>query len=202
MSTKTVGKGSKIVRYLKAPARILARARDFYVNSMMRCAGHVGQSSAIGCSAPQFSTLPRSFSVGSSYSTGSEEDLRELIRVASTRSLGGKIESELLRAKRPSPLRVGGGVAVVPRSHTVAIGRIDEDKPCEFGVHEVDSVPRSRTYAGWRGKSSHINNRNLNLPKEVIGGRCTNYGNLANVILPHVNVKEILLFIIFWKSEI
>ncbi|XP_073064146.1 uncharacterized protein [Primulina eburnea] len=153
MSTKTVRKGSKIIRYMKAPARILARARDFYVNRMMRCAGHVGQSSAIGCSAPQFSTLPRSFSVNSSYSTTSEEDFRELIRAASTRSLSGKIDSELLRVKRTSPLRVvRGGVAVVPRSHTVTIGRIDEDKPCEFGVSEVDSVPRSRTYAGWWGK--------------------------------------------------
>lgn len=153
MSTKTVRKGSKIIRYMKAPSRILARARDFYVNSMMRCSGHVGQSSAIGCSAPQFSTLPRSFSVNSSYSTTSEEDLRELIRASSTRSLSGKIESELIRVKRPSPLRVGGGgVEVVPRSHTVAIGRIDEDKPCEFGISDVDSVPRSRSYAGWWGK--------------------------------------------------
>ncbi|KZV29895.1 hypothetical protein F511_17319 [Dorcoceras hygrometricum] len=149
MSTKTARKGSRIIRYMKAPARILARARDFYVNSMMRCAGQVGHSSAIGCSAPQFSTLPRSFSVNSSYSTASEEDLRELIRAASTHSLSGKIESELLRAKRPSPLRVG----VVPRSHTVAIGRIDEDKPCEFGFNEVDSMPRSRsTFAGWWGR--------------------------------------------------
>ncbi|XP_073272476.1 uncharacterized protein [Primulina huaijiensis] len=152
MSMKKFRKGSKIVRYMKAPARILARARDLYVNSMMRCAGNVGQSSAIGCSAPQFSSLPRSFSVNSSYSTASEEDPKELIRVASTRSLSGKIESELLRVKRPSTLRVGGGVTVVPRSHTVAIGRIDEDKPCEFGVNEVDSVPRSRSYAGWWGR--------------------------------------------------
>lgn len=134
MSTKRVSKESKFVRYMKGPIKILARARDLYVSSLTGCAGHVTHGNAMGCPTPQFASLPRSFSANSSYSdyNSREEDLRELIRIASTRSLTGKAEAELLRSKRSPPIGAGG-VAAVPRSRTVAIGRIDEDKTYEFG---------------------------------------------------------------------
>jgi hypothetical protein len=39
----------------------------------------------------------------------------------------------------------------MPRSHTVAIGRIDEEKPCDFDEEDVkvktNVYPRSRSYA-------------------------------------------------------
>ncbi|KAI3524653.1 hypothetical protein L1887_03315 [Cichorium endivia] len=64
-----------------------------------------------------------------SYSTTSSrnEDFAELMRIASTRNLGNRLDGEFLRQQQsvaPPPL---------PRSQSVAIGRIDEDSPADFG---------------------------------------------------------------------
>ncbi|KAL8034337.1 hypothetical protein ABFX02_12G021500 [Erythranthe guttata] len=152
MSAKIDRKKSKFARYTKGPIKILTRVRDFYVQSLTGCAGQVSYGGdAFGFpAAHNFSNLPRSLSASSSYSNSGtrDEDLRELVRIASTRSLTGKIEAELLR----SPVR-GGGVAAIRRSRTVTIGRIDEEKPCEFGGVEggcgarAEVFPRSRSYA-------------------------------------------------------
>ncbi|CAK9155566.1 unnamed protein product [Ilex paraguariensis] len=144
MSTRAK-KESKITRCMKAPIRVLIRARDFYIRSLSGCAGRVSYGTVIGGPAPIVnSTLPKSFSVHSTSSN--DEDFRELMRIASTRSLGNKIELELRR--RQSPI---AGVNAVPRSHSAAVGRIDEDKPCEFGeeinVKKTNAYPRSRSYA-------------------------------------------------------
>ncbi|KAG8373837.1 hypothetical protein BUALT_Bualt11G0066700 [Buddleja alternifolia] len=147
MSTKRVQKESKFAKYMKVPIRILARARDFYVQSLSGCAAGQVAYGHMGCPT----ALPRDFSANSSYSDYSnrDEDLRELIRIASTRSLTGKIEAELLRSKKATPL--GGGM---PRSRTVTIGRIDEEKPCEFGGDDdeerVEVYPRSKSYEASR----------------------------------------------------
>ncbi|CAI9758472.1 unnamed protein product [Fraxinus pennsylvanica] len=137
-------KESKISRFIKAPIRVLSKARDLYVKSMLSCAGEFTHASAMGCPAPQITSLPRSFSVNSSVSS-SDEDFRELVRASSTRSLPGKIQAEILRSKQSS-----GALKVVPRSHSIAIGRIDEEKPCEF-VEDLainpKLYPRSRSYA-------------------------------------------------------
>ncbi|CAI9752920.1 unnamed protein product [Fraxinus pennsylvanica] len=136
-------KESKTVRFIKAPVRVLSKAREFYIKSMLRCAGEFTYASAMGCPAPQSTSLPRSFSTNSSVSS-SYEDFRELIRASSTRSLTGKTEVEILQSK------LSPGVKVVPRSQTVTIGRIDEDKPCEF-MEDVainpNLYPRSRSHA-------------------------------------------------------
>ncbi|KAK3021913.1 hypothetical protein RJ639_045207 [Escallonia herrerae] len=109
--------------------RVLSKARDFYIRSMSECAGQVGfgASMGMGCPTPHISSLPRSFSVGST-SSSYDQDFRELVRAASTRSLGGKVDLEFRQRQSPA-----SGVNVVPRSQSVAVGRIDEDKPCEFG---------------------------------------------------------------------
>ncbi|CAA3011442.1 uncharacterized protein LOC111366447 [Olea europaea var. sylvestris] len=137
-------KESKISRFIRAPIRVLSKARDLYVKSMLNCAGEFTYASAMGCPTPQTTSLPRSFSVNSTVSS-SDEDFRELIRASSTRSLTGKIETEILRSKQ-----LPGVLKVVPRSQTVTVGRIDEDKPCEF-VEDVainpNLYPRSRSYA-------------------------------------------------------
>ncbi|KAL7090142.1 hypothetical protein ACP275_12G022200 [Erythranthe tilingii] len=152
MSTKIDRKKSKFARYTKGPIKILTRIRDFYVQSLTGCAGQVSYGGdAFGFpAAHNFSNLPRSLSASSSYSNSGtrDEDLKELVRIASTRSLTGKIEAELLR----SPVR-GGGVTAIRRSRTVTIGRIDEEKPCEFGGVDggcgarAEVFPRSRSYA-------------------------------------------------------
>ncbi|KAL0431475.1 UNVERIFIED_CONTAM: hypothetical protein Sradi_0773500 [Sesamum radiatum] len=100
MSTKTIRKESKFARYMKGPVKALARARDLYVRSLSGCADHVHCADSMGFPAPHFESLPRSFSTNSSYSR--DEDLKELVRLASTRSLTGKVEAELHRSGKPS----------------------------------------------------------------------------------------------------
>ncbi|KAL3640348.1 hypothetical protein CASFOL_015316 [Castilleja foliolosa] len=159
MSTKstTARKEGKFVRYLKAPVKILARARDFYVHSLNGCAGHAAYyGSAVGCPTPYNpASLPRSFSTNSSYNPSQrDEDIRDLVRIASTRGLIGKTEADLLRSgKSKSPAAVNsGGAAEMNRSRTILIGRIDEEKPCEFEGNDVGEVrsllyQRSKSYA-------------------------------------------------------
>ncbi|XP_011099401.1 uncharacterized protein LOC105177838 [Sesamum indicum] len=145
-SKRVIRSESKFIRYMKGPIRVLARVRDLYVQSMMGCGGHVNYGNAMGCPTPQIPRLPKSFSSSHINYKTAEEELRELIRLASTRNLTGKIEAELLRSKRPP----SHGVT---RSHTVAFGRIDEDRAVEFGDEEDvgllggGAYPRSRSYA-------------------------------------------------------
>ncbi|KAK6798304.1 hypothetical protein RDI58_006006 [Solanum bulbocastanum] len=143
MNTNKGNKESRIKRCIKAPIRVLIKARDCYVHSLMDCSGKIGYGSVMG--VPQISALPRSFSVNSSVSSSRDEDFRELVRIASRKSLVNKIETELLRQKS-----IAKNVDLVPRSRSVAIGRIDEDKPCDFGddvkVH-TDLFLRSRSCA-------------------------------------------------------
>ncbi|XP_062213275.1 uncharacterized protein LOC133914148 [Phragmites australis] len=115
-------------RCVRAPYRALVRARDLYVSRMTACAGPRG-GGPVGLVA-----MPRSQSHGFYRSAGGsgEDDVRELIRAAS-------------RAGAPRPAGVG------PRSQSVAIGRIDEDRPCEFGLEDEERAqalgPRSKSCA-------------------------------------------------------
>ncbi|OMP01778.1 hypothetical protein COLO4_11600 [Corchorus olitorius] len=147
-------KESKISRILKAPIRVLIKARDFYIKSMTEYSDMVGYGTVLGCPTGQVSTLPRSYSTSSVKSSHGDDDLRELIRAASTRSLGNKIQLDLQRqqaaAARRSPNKTPGGPDNMPRSRSVGIGRIDEDKPCDFEEDvkvKTDVFPRSRSYA-------------------------------------------------------
>ncbi|XP_058179997.1 uncharacterized protein LOC131298531 [Rhododendron vialii] len=151
MSKKESRKESKLIRCIKSPIRVLGKARDFYVRSMTRWAGKVEYGGVMG-GAPtaQVSSLPKSFSVSSSKTSGDDDDLRDLIRAASTRSLESKVQLELLR-RQPAG-RAGAANGVVPRSQSVAIGRIEEDKCYEFendhmGKVNTEFVPRSKSYA-------------------------------------------------------
>ncbi|XP_042012229.1 uncharacterized protein LOC121760657 [Salvia splendens] len=126
---------------MKGPAKILARARDFYIRSMTTCAGHA----AVGVPNLHFQSLPRSFSANSDYSSR-DDDFRELTRIASTRA---KAKADLLRATSSSPTGPGR-VPAVARSRTVSIGRIDEDKPYEFDSH--GPTLRSKSYAPSRSR--------------------------------------------------
>jgi hypothetical protein len=98
--------------------RALVRARDLYVSRMAACAG----GGPVGLVA-----VPRNQSHGFYRSAaGGDEDVRELVRAAS-------------RAGKPT------GVVGPPRSHSVAFGRIDEDRPCEFGLEDGALGPRRRS---------------------------------------------------------
>ncbi|KAI3507744.1 hypothetical protein L1887_22737 [Cichorium endivia] len=80
--------------------------------------------------------LPKSYSTTSSRN----EDFAELMRIASTRSLGNRFLRQQQSVARPP----------VPRSQSVAIGRIDEDSPADFGDDfrlKPEMFPRSRSHA-------------------------------------------------------
>ncbi|KAL8472875.1 hypothetical protein ACS0TY_029263 [Phlomoides rotata] len=134
MKSKGDRKESTLLRLIIAPIRILTRARDLYIQSLTSGGGHVSYGNSMGCPTPQIPKLPRSLSSQSSFRSA-EDELRDLIRLASTRNL--KIDAELRRTKSSIPL--GGGptmVTPVPRSRTVGFGRIDEDRAFEFGDDE------------------------------------------------------------------
>ncbi|KAI3440998.1 uncharacterized protein J3R85_002834 [Psidium guajava] len=131
---------TKLSKLLKAPIRIVVKARDFFVRSLTDCSGHIAYGSVMGCPTGQINTLPRSFSVSStkSGSTSIDEDFPELVRVASLRSLRNKVGSDLMEmlhvaGQSPIPMTNNKTTMVMPRSFGTGIWRIDEDKPCELG---------------------------------------------------------------------
>jgi hypothetical protein len=131
-----MSKPSRLSRVLLAPIRALGCLRDFYVRSMTGCAGHMHYGSGFGYQAYN---LPRSFSTTSDRVSASDDDLRELIQAASQKHA-----------------RAGGLNGMPPRSRSVAVGRIDEDAPFDFGTANGMGVgsnllfPRSQSYATGR----------------------------------------------------
>ncbi|KAF5192904.1 hypothetical protein FRX31_017508 [Thalictrum thalictroides] len=140
MSKKAVKHEGKFIKCVKAPIRLLTKARDFYVNSLTDCTGRMN---AVGYPTGPVNMMPRSFSTNSVRSND-DEDFRELIRAASQRGLREKIQLEIRQQQQ--------GSKKLPRSFTVGIGRIDEDKACEQFEDDLkvksDLVyPRSKSYA-------------------------------------------------------
>ncbi|KAI3409040.1 uncharacterized protein J3R85_019836 [Psidium guajava] len=139
-------KASPLRHFLAAPIRALSRARDLYVRSLLSCASAVGQGH-VACPGGQLEPLPRSFSVGSSRLDG-DDDFRELVRAASAKGLGYSEEDldAALRQIRKDRRGVGQGARVLPKSCSVGMGRIEEER--EYDVREErESVKRSRSYA-------------------------------------------------------
>lgn len=136
MSQKKTQKPSIAIRVLKAPLRVVCKIRDFYVSSMYSCAAGIG-----GPTGPYTSGLPKSYSTTSSRA---DEDFAELMRIASTKSLGNRLDPDFLaRQQTVVP-------TVMPRSQSVAIGRIDEEKICDFGDDfrfRSEMFPRSKSHA-------------------------------------------------------
>ncbi|KAF5205624.1 hypothetical protein FRX31_004790 [Thalictrum thalictroides] len=126
---------SKFIRFIKAPLRILGRARDLYVQSLSNCSGTMSYGSFGFPSGP---IMPRSFSVNSLRSN-EDGELKELMRAASQRSQREKLEIQQQSLTK------------LPRSYTVGIGRIDEDEACEFEedlkVKPEFLYPRSKSHA-------------------------------------------------------
>ncbi|KAH7566714.1 hypothetical protein ACOSQ2_023669 [Xanthoceras sorbifolium] len=151
MNTKKSSKDGKLSKYFKSTVRILVKARDFYIRSMTECSDKVTYGTAMGCPTGQPLSLPRSYSVSSSKSSGNDDDFRELVRAASTRGLAGKIDQDLLRKQqvRQTPTTLANNN--IPRSYSVGIGRIDEDKACDDFDDDVklktNLYPRSRSHA-------------------------------------------------------
>lgn len=147
-------KESTLKQILKAPLRVLARAMDFYMKGM---AEYSDQVCVMSCPTGNFNNMPRSYSVSSTNPNHLDDDHRDLLRAASTRSNLGSRNKKIIvdvparqqYSHTKSATRVGDNM---PRSHSVPpIGRIDEETPCDFDEEDVkvkSSVcPRSRSYA-------------------------------------------------------
>ncbi|KAF9621134.1 hypothetical protein IFM89_016628 [Coptis chinensis] len=155
MSNRAAKHESVFIRCVKAPFRILGRARDFYVRSLTDCSGRMSEASVIvGYPGGSVNIVPRSFSVNSSRSND-DEDIKELMRAASQRGLREKLEMEIQQLQQLSKK-----TDALPRSRTVAIGRIDEDKPCDFDEDlktKPDLLyPRSKSYAVSKKNTSKL----------------------------------------------
>ncbi|KAL2529501.1 hypothetical protein Fot_22102 [Forsythia ovata] len=138
---------NSFVRVITIPYRALCKARDFYVRSITDC------SDMASYRPTKVSGLPKSYSVSSTRSSESE-DFKELIRAASSRSIGSRIDLELYlqQQKKIGPVSAAE-IRAMPRSSSVAMGKIDEDRPCcYFGEMDVNLLkelkyPRSKSHA-------------------------------------------------------
>jgi len=145
MTKKDKSKGSKFTKYMKAPLRFLVKVKDMYVNGMIQCSRDFAyvDHATMGCPTQLYS-FPRSFSVSSTTSTTSDDDFKELVRVAS------------LRIRDENRVELGKDSLKVLRSHSVGIGRIEEDEVCEF---EDDDNIKVKPLLYSRSRSCVIRNR-------------------------------------------
>ncbi|CAN4095319.1 unnamed protein product [Withania somnifera] len=139
MKSKVSNK-NKFLRILALPWKALKKARDYYVNNMIKFA------------VMNPGTLPRSYSTSvSSLSSRSinnneSEDFRELVRAASARSMRNNINFKLMMQQQMPSKKL------VTRSCSVGMARIDEDNPScvlekDVMVMKKDlKYPRSRSY--------------------------------------------------------
>ncbi|KAG6422049.1 hypothetical protein SASPL_118610 [Salvia splendens] len=135
MSKKASQQQSLFVFIITTPYRALCKARDFYVKSMLNCAN----SNAIGLhsSVQPGPALPRSFSatISSRSRRDDDADYRELVRAASARTIGSRVDLDAYvkqeRKAKPGPR------ALPSRSASVAMGRIDEERPTGYFGEDI-----------------------------------------------------------------
>ncbi|XP_077233645.1 uncharacterized protein LOC143875950 [Tasmannia lanceolata] len=148
---------NKFIHYMKAPIRALYKARDFYVRTMINC-GSSNMNYGGAVSGPSMaSTLPKSFSTNSSRPLNEEDDLREVMKIASQKRVREMVED-------PKPVTGSNGLPNgpngLPKSYSVAFERIDEDQPCtfqeDFEVKPDVLYPRSRSYVVGKRRTNLI----------------------------------------------
>ncbi|KAL1540314.1 hypothetical protein AAHA92_24684 [Salvia divinorum] len=142
------GQQKRFMRIITVPVRALSRARDFYVRSLSDYADKMNYGNnamAIPVTA-QVTTLPRSFTVTS----GRREAEPGLVRAASARSVGDRAEIESFIKQQMGAGPGPGPKGMPPRSGSVAMGRIDEDRACVYSGEDnnvSNMFPRSRSHA-------------------------------------------------------
>ncbi|KAK4793819.1 hypothetical protein SAY86_011813 [Trapa natans] len=117
-------KQSRLMRIIKAPIRGLCKARDLYVRSLSDCA-NMNDFSTVGYHVDHYPPLRRSYSDG--------DDLRELIKAASEKTYGDRVDVEAIIEETSRAVRRPSlGSRVLPKSSSVQMERIDEAGPREF----------------------------------------------------------------------
>ncbi|CAL4902306.1 unnamed protein product [Urochloa decumbens] len=143
------GGGRKLGRWLGAPVRALSRACDTYVRRMSACAGRMPTHAAAYGSRGGFAPGSMQAATFNSRSRrgGGDDDVGELVRAMSQRQASRREGVE--------------AVSVPVRSRSVAVGRIDEDAPCEFGADDVVRVGAGRPPAVRRARSVAVGGAGL-----------------------------------------
>ncbi|KAH7845766.1 hypothetical protein Vadar_005781 [Vaccinium darrowii] len=153
---KNDGKDTRYTRYFKAPIRVLTKARDFYVRTMLDWAARGGSASGYCTHAP-FYNLPGTFSFDSTRNSIPNEDVKELKRAASARNPSTRVQSEILRRPRCVKLPSAARRSLRRTVSVGIIGRIEEDKACEFG--EDVTVETSHVEYGRSGRNCVVSKR-------------------------------------------
>ncbi|GMI83147.1 hypothetical protein like AT5G65925 [Hibiscus trionum] len=132
---------NKFFRFLKAPFKALRKARDGYIRILTSCASSIDHEYGPGHFPGQNPELPRCFSERSSATSNVKEEavLREFIRAA---SVTGSSRGNGMDMFFPKQMRM----KMRPRGLPKNMGRIDEDKPCEFEDNNVVIVERRNKY--------------------------------------------------------
>ncbi|KAI5393306.1 hypothetical protein KIW84_060430, partial [Lathyrus oleraceus] len=133
----------------------LGKARDAYVRSITNCGQSMNYGSYPMDAASRFSSLSRSQTTSSRRSSSSSslsrldnnEDFAELVRAASARTLGNRMDIDLVLKQEQQKMN-----KKLPKSSSVGMAKIDEDMPFDSGLGNgvgfvVDSYPRSKSYA-------------------------------------------------------
>ncbi|KAJ9159377.1 hypothetical protein P3X46_024886 [Hevea brasiliensis] len=131
MMRSKANKLSKLVQITRAPIRVVCKARDFYVKSMLNFAGS-GKAGygGIGGGTAQ---LPKSFSVNSSRAVDDDEEFKKLLRLLSAKGIS-QVET-YLHCRQDDGRSYSKGSSGMKSSYSVGvgkIGRIDEDRACSF----------------------------------------------------------------------
>ncbi|KAL5071771.1 hypothetical protein RYX36_022658 [Vicia faba] len=148
------------MRIMCSPIRALGKARDAYVRSITNCGHSMSYGSYPMDSASRFSSLSRTQSTATSRRSSSSsslsrldnnEDFAELVRAASARTLGNRIDMDLVLKQRQQQEQQKMNKKL-PKSSSVGMAKIDEDMPFDSSVGNgvgfvVDSYPRSKSYA-------------------------------------------------------
>ncbi|MED6123459.1 hypothetical protein PIB30_049349 [Stylosanthes scabra] len=95
---RALGKARDIfVRIMVATVRALGKASDIYVRSITKCGDSINYSNPMEA-ANRFSALSRSHSAATSRRSelSNDEDFAELIRAASARTLGNRIDMDFV----------------------------------------------------------------------------------------------------------
>ena len=140
------------VRIITSPIRALYKARDFYIRSITNCGDQMNYSNPMDA-AGRFEALPRSYSVATARSD-ENEDYKDLVRAASARTMADRIDMDLILRQQREAADTKG----LPKSSSVGMGRIDEDKAVDFAEANGTAVgsnfyPRSRSYAVGNGRA-------------------------------------------------
>ncbi|CAL0322515.1 unnamed protein product [Lupinus luteus] len=144
-------KQSFFAKMIASPMKALGKARDMYVRSVTKC------SQSMCYNVPMegfggYTPLSRSYSTGTSSRSEENDDLAELIRVASARTMGDRFgmgfdmkqyqQQQQLQKQQKTPKGL-------LKSSSVGLPKIDEDKP-----FQQDYYPRSRSYAVGKTKGA------------------------------------------------